>query len=97
MIYVFIVVGFAEPQLPKGSVSSYFFSYLTNKVVCRTPNSCAFVGIWKSIGCGGVTNDTAEVRVVAQRSHNPCSALLDPATMGAIKKKKPRVASTSLG
>lgn len=97
LIHVFAIVGFAEPWLPKGRISFSSLSYLTNKVDSKTLNSHTFVGMWKSIGCSGITHNTTEVHVVAQRSHNPCTALPDPATMGDIRGKKPGVAPTFLG
>lgn len=94
MIYVFIV-GFAESRLPKGSVSLHFLSHLTNKIAPNTLNSCIFVRIGKFIGHSHVASDIIEVCVLAQRSHSPCSALLDSFTTGDIREKKCKVAPTS--
>lgn len=93
MIYVFIV-GFAESRLPKGSISFHFLSHLTKKIAPDSLNSCIFVGIGKFIGQSHVASDLTELRVVAQRSHSPCSALLDPSTTGDIREKKCKVAPT---
>jgi len=72
------------------------YGKIGNKIVSKALNSCIFVRIWKLIGCGGITKDTTGVRAVAERSHNPRCALLDPSAMGDTREKTSRVASTPL-